>query len=95
MDVLRENNDPRKQVTSGYDQINLLQKFTYKPNATWNYDLGLYYSETSEFSRYDSLDSDPMMRAMACVQLSGSIWPAKVVYGQRPSSHQAGEEQIL
>ncbi|TMU55803.1 TonB-dependent receptor [Flagellimonas algicola] len=55
MDVLRENNDPRKQLTSGYDQINLLQKFTYKPNATWNYDLGLHYSETSEFSRYDRL----------------------------------------
>ncbi len=54
-DVLVENNDPRKQITSGYDQINFLQKFTYKPNTTWNYDLGLYYSETSDFSRYDRL----------------------------------------
>ncbi|UII81825.1 TonB-dependent receptor domain-containing protein [Flagellimonas sp. CMM7] len=54
-DVLVENNDPRKQVTSGYDQVNFLQKFTYKPNNTWNYDLGLYYSETSDFSRYDRL----------------------------------------
>lgn len=54
-DVLVENNDSRKQVTSGFDQINFLQKFTYKPNSTWNYDLGLYYSETSDFSRYDRL----------------------------------------
>lgn len=54
-DVLVDNSDPRKQVTSGYDQINLLQKFTYKPNNTWNYDLGLYYSETSDYSRYDRL----------------------------------------
>lgn len=54
-DVLVENNDPRKQIASGYDQINFLQKFTYKPNSTWNYDLGLYYSETSDFSRYDRL----------------------------------------
>ncbi|UII77975.1 TonB-dependent receptor [Flagellimonas sp. HMM57] len=55
VDVLVQNDDPRKQVTSGYDQINFLQKFTYKPNTTWNYDLGLYYSETSNFSRYDRL----------------------------------------
>ncbi|MCK0161386.1 TonB-dependent receptor domain-containing protein [Allomuricauda sp. F6463D] len=54
-DVLVENDDPKKQVTSGYSQINLLQKFAYKPNNTWNYDMGLYYSETSNFSRYDRL----------------------------------------
>ncbi|WP_136466791.1 TonB-dependent receptor [Flagellimonas onchidii] len=54
-DVLVENEDLRKQVISGYDQINFLQKFTYRPNTTWNYDLGLYYSETSDYSRYDRL----------------------------------------
>ncbi|SNY94757.1 TonB-dependent receptor [Flagellimonas pacifica] len=54
-DVLMTNNDPRKQVWSGYDQINFLQKFTYKPNSSWNYDLGLYYSETSDYPRYDRL----------------------------------------
>lgn len=54
-DVLITNNDPKKQVGSGYDQINFLQKFTYRPNSTWNYDLGLYYSETSNFPRYDRL----------------------------------------
>lgn len=54
-DALVENDDPRKQVTSGYDQLNFLQKFAYRPNNSWNYDLGLYYSETSDYSRYDRL----------------------------------------
>ncbi|NDV41884.1 TonB-dependent receptor [Flagellimonas sediminis] len=54
-DVLVANDDPRKQVTTGYDQLNFLQKFAYRPNSTWKYDLGLYYSETSDYSRYDRL----------------------------------------
>lgn len=54
-DVLVQNNDPKKQVSSDYDQVNFLQKVTYKPNSTWNYDLGLYYSETSNYPRYDRL----------------------------------------
>ncbi|NNM19377.1 MAG: TonB-dependent receptor [Croceitalea sp.] len=54
-DVLVNNNTPKKQVPTGYDQINILQKFRYKPNSIWTYDLGLYYSETSDFSRYDRL----------------------------------------
>jgi len=54
-DVLVDNEDPRKQVSTGYNQINLLQKFIYKPNNTWNYDFGLYYSETSDYPRYDRL----------------------------------------
>lgn len=67
-DVLLTNSDSRKQVATGYDQINFLQKFTYKPNSTWNYDLGLYYSETSDYSRYDRLirpnsDGDGLLSA--------------------------------
>ncbi|MFD2586602.1 TonB-dependent receptor domain-containing protein [Croceitalea marina] len=54
-DILVQNNDPKKQVPLGYDQINFLQKFRYRPNKNWNYDLGLYYSETSNYSRYDRL----------------------------------------
>ncbi len=54
-DALVQNDDPKKQVSTGYDQVNFLQKFTYRPNKTWNYDLGLYYSETSNFPRYDRL----------------------------------------
>ncbi|WP_228236447.1 TonB-dependent receptor domain-containing protein [Allomuricauda sp. M10] len=54
-DVLVTNDDPRKQVVTGYDQLNFLQKFSYRPSSTWKYDLGLYYSETSDYSRYDRL----------------------------------------
>ncbi len=54
-DVLVSNEEPKKQVPSGYDQINFLQKFKFRPNTNWTYDLGLYFSETSDYSRYDRL----------------------------------------
>jgi len=54
-DVLVTNDNPRKQVNSGYNQINVLQKIVYKPNNSWNYILGAYYSETSDYGRYDRL----------------------------------------
>ena len=54
-DVLISNEDPLVQTPSGYDQINLMQKLKFRPNTNWDYDLGLYYSETSDYSRYDRL----------------------------------------
>lgn len=54
-DVLVENNNPRKQISSGYNQINLMQKIAFKPNNNWNFNLGTYYSITSDFDRYDRL----------------------------------------
>ncbi|MFK7811617.1 MAG: TonB-dependent receptor [Maribacter sp.] len=54
-DELVVNENPEKQITTGYNQINFLQKIAYKPNNNWNYDLGLHYSETSDYSRYDRL----------------------------------------
>ena len=55
-DIVLENNDPEVQIPTGYDQLNLLQKFSYKPNLYWKFDLGLIYTATSDFSRYDALD---------------------------------------
>jgi len=55
LDELIPNENPEVQVSTGYNQINLLQKIAFKPNLNWNYDLGLHYSETSDFSRYDRL----------------------------------------
>lgn len=49
------NKDPRVQVPTGYDQINLLQKVAFMPNNIWDFSLGLIYSETSNYSRYDRL----------------------------------------
>ncbi len=54
-DVLAANEKPGKQVPTGYDQINVLQKISHRPDTDWQYDLGLYYSETSDYSRYDRL----------------------------------------
>src|SRR5690606_9583477 len=49
------NDDPLLQIPTGYDQINLLQKIRYEPKQDWSFDLGLYYTTTSEYSRYDRL----------------------------------------
>lgn len=54
-DELVTNSNPQKQVATGYNQINLMQKIVYNPNHNWNFDLGLHYSETSDYSRYDRL----------------------------------------
>jgi len=54
-DVLVTNDDPRRQVSSGYDQINLMQKVTYKPNNDWNLSLGTFYTTSSDYDRYDRL----------------------------------------
>jgi len=55
VDELVNNDSPKKQVPTGYDQINLMQKFLFKPNAKWDLNFGAYYSETSDYSRYDRL----------------------------------------
>lgn len=55
LDVLAENDNPRKQLPTAYNQINLMQKLSHKGNNRWNYDLGLHYSETSDVPRYDRL----------------------------------------
>ncbi|WP_394352410.1 TonB-dependent receptor [Pelagihabitans pacificus] len=54
-DRLVSNSDPRKQLPTGYDQINLMQKITFKPNSDWLFKFNTHYSETSDYSRYDRL----------------------------------------
>lgn len=55
VDQVVQNNDPRVQKFSGYDQINLMQKVHYEPNEYMKYDLGIHYTATSEYPRYDRL----------------------------------------
>lgn len=55
IDVIVENENPRIQVPTAYDQINVLQKVRYEPKEDLSFDLGLYYSTTSSYSRYDRL----------------------------------------
>ncbi|MGV6831955.1 MAG: TonB-dependent receptor plug domain-containing protein [bacterium] len=54
-DVVVTNEDPLIQRFTGYNQLNLMQKFSYKPSTRLTYDLGLHYSETSDYPRYDRL----------------------------------------
>ena len=55
VDALVVNDSPKKQVSTGYDQINLMQKWLFRPSSKWDLNLGAYYSETSDYSRYDRL----------------------------------------
>ena len=55
VDRIVPNGKPLIQTPTDYDQINLLQKIRYEPKHDWNFDLGLYYTTTSEYSRYDRL----------------------------------------
>lgn len=55
VDRVVPNTDPLIQIPTGYDQINFLQKVRYEPKEDWSFDLGLYYTTTSEYSRYDRL----------------------------------------
>ena len=54
-DVIVQNENPRVQVPTGYDQINFLQKVSYEPKEDLSFDLGLYYTTTSSYPRYDRL----------------------------------------
>jgi hemoglobin/transferrin/lactoferrin receptor protein len=52
-DVVVTNPDPRVQIPSGYDQINLMQKVAFKPHARLDFTYALHYSQTSPYARYD------------------------------------------
>ena len=54
-DALVQNNNPLIQTPTGYDQISVMQKARYEASDDLSFDLGLYYSTTSEYSRYDRL----------------------------------------
>ncbi len=54
-DFIVENNNSLIQRPTGYDQINFMQKAHYAPEDNLSFDLGLFYSSTSDYSRYDRL----------------------------------------
>ncbi|MDT0685395.1 TonB-dependent receptor [Autumnicola psychrophila] len=54
-DLQVENPDPRVQKPTGYNQINLLEKIKFMPDGNWDFNLGLIYSTTSDYPRYDRL----------------------------------------
>ncbi|MDO7172265.1 TonB-dependent receptor plug domain-containing protein [Mariniflexile sp. AS56] len=54
-DVIIQNNNPLIQRSTGYQQLSLLQKAHYKAQNNLSFDLGLFYTTTSDYSRYDRL----------------------------------------
>ena len=55
IDEMVQNKDPLNQNPTGYNQFNFLERVRYLPNENLFFDLGLYYSQTSDIPRYDRL----------------------------------------
>ena len=55
VDEMVANNNELIQKPSGYNQFNIMQKIRFEKTQTLFFDLGLHYSTTSDFSRYDRL----------------------------------------
>ncbi len=54
-DIILKNNDPLVQRETGYNQLNVMQKIRYEPLENLSFDLGLFYTSTSNIPRYDRL----------------------------------------
>ncbi|MDG4947042.1 TonB-dependent receptor [Weeksellaceae bacterium KMM 9713] len=54
-DIQVENDNPRIQRETGYNQKNLLQKFHFQPSSSLDLTASFSYSETSDVPRYDRL----------------------------------------
>ncbi|WP_346881928.1 TonB-dependent receptor [uncultured Algibacter sp.] len=54
-DIIVQNNDPLVQRFSGYNQLNLMQKVHFNPSKDLSFDLGVFYTTTSNIPRYDRL----------------------------------------
>ncbi|NOY48517.1 MAG: TonB-dependent receptor [Chlorobi bacterium] len=54
-DNIVASSDPRVQKFTGYNQINFLEKVHYQAEEDLSFDLGLHYSSTSDYPRYDRL----------------------------------------
>lgn len=55
LDMVVTNDDPLVQRPSGYEQVNMMQKLSFKPNDHLDINYGFHYSTTSNYSRYDRL----------------------------------------
>lgn len=55
IDSMVTNSDSKVQKSTGYNQVNIMQKIGFRPNNFWNINYGLHYSATTNYSRYDRL----------------------------------------
>ncbi|MDA9057408.1 TonB-dependent receptor [Flavobacteriaceae bacterium] len=56
-DIMVSNTSPRVQKFTKFRQMHLSQKVLYKANNDLKFDLGLHYSTTSDYPRYDRLST--------------------------------------
>lgn len=49
------NPDPKVQKSSGYSQLNLMQKIRFKPSNKTDWEYGFHYSKSTDIPRYDRL----------------------------------------
>ena len=54
-DKIIQSDNPKIQKFSGYNQINLLSKFRYRPSEKFEVVLSAHHSQTSDIPRYDRL----------------------------------------
>lgn len=54
-DSIIQNNDPLVQKFSGYEQLNILQKFKIQLSSNLSFQYGFHFSQTSTAPRYDRL----------------------------------------
>jgi hemoglobin/transferrin/lactoferrin receptor protein len=47
--------NPLLQTSTGYSQLNIMQKFRFKPRKHWDIQYGFHYSTSSDIPRYDRL----------------------------------------
>jgi len=71
-DMMTPNTTPRVQKFTNFSQMHLAQKVIYKASDDLKFDLGLHYSTTSDYPRYDRL---------ATVSDDGSLRYAEWNYG--------------
>lgn len=55
VDTVLQNPDSKTQISSGYDQVNFMQKIRFKPGNDWDFNFGFHYSNSSDVPRYDRL----------------------------------------
>jgi hemoglobin/transferrin/lactoferrin receptor protein len=55
LDRVITNDDPLVQNPTGYSQMNLMQKFRFRPNDQLDMEYGFHYAATTNYSRYDRL----------------------------------------
>ena len=55
VDTVVDNKNPEKQIDTGYDQWNFMQKARYRHNDKWDFTANFIHTTTSEYARYDRL----------------------------------------